>query len=99
FLVPNRVGGSETYVRGLVDGLHAVDTDNQYVLCLGREAASTFTVDRERWRIVTAPAHARQRAMRLVLEQVWLPRIATRARAALIHSLGYTAPLFAAQPR
>jgi glycosyltransferase involved in cell wall biosynthesis len=99
FLVPNQVGGSETYARGLVEGLHAVDDDNEYVLCLGREAASTFRVDPRRWRIVTSPAGSRHRAVRLALEQVWLPRVTAAARGTLIHSLGYTAPLFASQPR
>src|SRR6266542_3210952 len=99
FLVPDRVGGSETYVRGLIEGLHAIDADNQYVLCVGPEAAPTLTVDCRRWRIVAGPTPSTQRAMRLALEQIWLPTVAARTHGDLIHSLGYTAPLVAGQPR
>jgi glycosyltransferase involved in cell wall biosynthesis len=99
FLVPNRVGGSETYIRGLVDGLATADSDNDYILCLGPEAASTFRPQNRRWRIVPSPAASARRPLRLILEQFWLPTAAGAARADLIHSPGYTAPLVSAQWR
>ena len=91
FLIPDRVGGSETYARGLIDGLAALDTSDEYILCLGPEAAPTFTPDDSRWRIVRSPKPSRNRALRLILEQVWVPRVADATGATLIHSLGYTA--------
>ena len=52
FVVPNQVGGSERYLRGLVEGLARVDAGNQYILCLGPETAPTFHAPNERWRIL-----------------------------------------------
>jgi glycosyltransferase involved in cell wall biosynthesis len=99
FVIPNRVGGSETLVRGLVSALASIDDVNEYVLCVGPEAAGTFAVNDRRWRIVRSPFESRRRAVRLTLEQLWLPRIATVTGATLVHSLGYTAPLISSQPR
>jgi hypothetical protein len=93
FVVPNQVGGSETYLRGLIAGLAQVDTQNQYTLCLGPEAARTFRAPNERWRILASPAPSALRPVRLTLEQLWLPRIAAKLGADLIHSAGYTGPL------
>jgi glycosyltransferase involved in cell wall biosynthesis len=93
FLIPNRVGGSETYLRGLVRGLADADRENEYILCLGPAAAPTFEAPNARWRIMASPARSEWRPGRLLLEQVWLPRIAGALRADVIHSAGYTAPL------
>lgn len=91
FLIPNRVGGSETYLRCLLDALCRVDTDNDYILCVGPEAAGTFP----NWsgRIVVSPLRSTWRPGRLALEQTWLPRVANVLLADVIHSAGYTAPL------
>src|SRR5436190_20494448 len=93
FVVPNQVGGSETYLRGLVEGLARVDAGNQYILCLGPETAPTFHAPNERWRILASPARSARRALRLMLEQLWLPTVAAQLGADLIHSAGYTGPL------
>src|SRR5262249_39358284 len=99
FLIPGRVGGTETYIRGLVDGLAAIDAANEYLLCLGPEAAETFRPPNELWRIAVSPRPSVNRPMRIGLEQTWLPRMASRFRADLIHSTGYTGPLVSRQPR
>jgi glycosyltransferase involved in cell wall biosynthesis len=93
FVVPNRVGGSETYLRGLIEGLARIDTHNDYILCVGPEAAGTFHAPNERWRVVASPTRSARRPQRLLLEQGWLPIVASRSGADLIHSAGYTAPL------
>src|SRR5262245_57476203 len=87
FLIPNRVGGSETHTRGLVSALASSDDVNEYILCLGPEAAGTFAVYDRRWRIVRSPFESRRRAVRLILEQLWLPGIVSVTGATLVHSL------------
>jgi glycosyltransferase involved in cell wall biosynthesis len=93
FLIPGRVGGSETYVRGLVMGLAQVDTHNVYLLCLAPEAAATVRPPNDRWRIIASPLGSAKRPLRMLAEQAWLPAIARRACIDLTHSLGYTGPL------
>jgi glycosyltransferase involved in cell wall biosynthesis len=93
FLIPNQVGGSETYARALVDALTQLDRDNRYVLCVAPEAAAAFRRLPGNWRLVVSPLGSTWRPGRLMLEQTWLPRVAQTANADVIHSLGYTAPL------
>jgi glycosyltransferase involved in cell wall biosynthesis len=93
FLVPNRVGGSETYLRGLVRGLDRLDSPAELALIVGPEAASTFSGLSDRWRVVTCPVPSTRRAQRMLLEQTWLPVVARRLGADVLHSAGYTAPL------
>jgi len=99
FLVPNRVGGSETYARGVLGALAAHDSTNEYTVCLGEEAASTFPIANERWRIVRSPFGSHGRALRLILEQLWVPSVAAKIGAELVHSLGYTGPVASNQAR
>ncbi len=99
YLIPSRVGGTETYLRQLVRALSEVDTQHTYVLCLGADAASTFAPPNARWRIARAPGPARIRVLRLALEQAWIPTVAHTLKADVIHSAGYTAPLLSSAVR
>jgi glycosyltransferase involved in cell wall biosynthesis len=98
FLVPNRVGGSETYLRGLIRGLTRTNGGDDYVLFVGSEAAGAFDLPSRGWRIVSSPFPSRIRAARIVWEQLWLPQLASRSRCAVLHSAGYTAPLVSHVP-
>jgi glycosyltransferase involved in cell wall biosynthesis len=93
YLIPDGVGGSETYLRGLVSGLAKVDAESEFILCLGREAAPTFEPPNDRWRILSSTRPSSNRPLRLLLEQVWLPRVAAKLGVDVIHSAGYTSPL------
>ena len=41
-LLPDTIGGVETYIRGLLTGLAHVDTDNEYVIFTNRDNHATF---------------------------------------------------------
>ncbi|MBV9487220.1 MAG: glycosyltransferase family 4 protein [Frankiaceae bacterium] len=99
FVIPDQVGGSETYLRCLLKALGDVDTDNHYIVCLGREAAATFDPPNAHWRVVSGPLNSAWRAGRLVLEQTWLPRVSAMLHSDMIHSAGYTGPLTSAGAR
>ena len=93
FLKPGRVGGTETYLRALIASIARIDTDNQYIVCLGREATGGFGDLPRSWRILASPTVSANRPARLALEQTWLPGIARRLGVDVIHSAGYTSPL------
>jgi len=93
FLIPSRVGGSETYLRSLVDALGRLETGDEYLLVVGPESAPSFRLSAPGWRVSASPIASSRRVARLFLEQTWLPLLARRARCDLIHSAGYTAPL------
>jgi glycosyltransferase involved in cell wall biosynthesis len=98
FLIPSGVGGSETYLRSLVDALAGLATGDEFLLVVGPESAPSFDQRAPGWRICSSPLASRRRPARLLLEQTWLPTLAARARCDLIHSAGYTAPLVAPTP-
>jgi glycosyltransferase involved in cell wall biosynthesis len=93
FLIPGKVGGSETYLRSLVRALEAHDAarEHDFVLYVNREAAGTFEL--ERVREVRCPLDGENRVARLAYEQAVLPLQAARDRIELLHSPGYTGPL------
>ncbi|HUS31059.1 MAG TPA: glycosyltransferase family 1 protein, partial [Kofleriaceae bacterium] len=93
FLIPGKVGGSETYVRSLVRALQAVDDRNDYVLYTNVENAGSFDLTSPRWREVRAPIKATSRVARMGWEQAVLPLQTIRDRIDVLHSPGYTAPL------
>jgi glycosyltransferase involved in cell wall biosynthesis len=98
-ITPGGVGGLETYIRELVDGLVRVDTHNKYILVAGPETIPTFDLlPRDRWRLVASPAPSARRALRIALEQVWFPLVARRMGADLIHSGANTGPVISALP-
>jgi len=95
FLIPGKVGGSETYLRSLVRALQALPADHEYVLYTNRECAGSFDLVDPRFREVRCPIAATSRPARMAYEQVVLPLHALRDRLDLLHSPGYTAPLVA----
>jgi glycosyltransferase involved in cell wall biosynthesis len=99
FLEPNRVGGTETYVRQLVPELAAAAPGDAFVLYLAREAAATEWDVPANVRLATAPVTSVSRAQRLGWELTGLVVRARRDGVDLIHSLGTTTPLASSMPR
>jgi glycosyltransferase involved in cell wall biosynthesis len=93
YLIPGKVGGTETYLRKLVHGLAQVDGDNEYLLYTNRENAGSFSLTAPNFREVRCPLRASFRPARLAWEQSVLPLQARRDRVDVLHSPGYTAPL------
>jgi glycosyltransferase involved in cell wall biosynthesis len=93
FLIPGKVGGSETYVRALVRALQELGDANEYILYTNRENAGTFELVNPRFREVRCPVVASNRAARMGWEQLVLPLQALRDRLDVLHSPGYTGPL------
>jgi len=94
YLIPDKVGGTETYARELVENLsNQVQSKTLIILYCSREAAPTFK-PRSNIKIVTLPFYAKNRFIRLVIEQTFLPFIVWRQNIDVLLSLGYSAPIF-----
>lgn len=92
YLIPNKVGGTETYARELIAAMtKQLGSGDQLVIYASRETAPTF-VSSKKLKIVTLPIHARSRMMRLLAEQLLLPLHLIRDRISVIFSLGYSSP-------
>jgi glycosyltransferase involved in cell wall biosynthesis len=99
FLEPDRVGGTETYVRQLVPELARAAPADSFLLYLAREAAATHWDVPANVRISTAPVSSVSRVQRLGWELTGLVAQARLDRVELLHSLGTTTPIASPMPR
>ena len=94
FLIPSKVGGSETYVRKTLAELVALGGSHEYVLFCNRENAGTFPeAQQSPVEEVGCDLAATSRPRRILYEQFALPRLAKRHALDVLWSPGYTAPL------
>ena len=98
YLLPGRVGGTETYAAGLLNGLARIDRETSFLVFLNREAAEWPLPDAPNVSRVICPVRAESRPGRYLFEQLRLPRLLVREKADLVHSLGYVGPLFSPCP-
>lgn len=93
FLIPEGVGGSETYLRNVIRELPALDPNIPYLLFTNRENAGTFDVPPgANLREISCPVHAVRRPERLAYEYGVLPMRARRQHVDVLFSPGFTAP-------
>lgn len=97
YLIPDRVGGSEIYLRRLLEGLAKIDPVNHYVIFTNRENRGSFPLA-ENFSEHNCPMRALFRPGRIFWEQAVLPRRVRKERLDLLHSPGFTAPLFLSCP-
>jgi glycosyltransferase involved in cell wall biosynthesis len=88
FLVPGETGGMETYARELIPRLAALDGMRLTALVNRETAGEDLGCES-----VVVPVHARNRVEWVRGEQQHVWRMADRAGADVLHSLGSTAPL------
>jgi glycosyltransferase involved in cell wall biosynthesis len=98
YLIPGVVGGTETYATSLIHGLARADADNDYIVYVNRGAADLDVTPTSNFRRVVCPFIALRRIVRYGWEQAVLPFQLRREHPALVHSLGYVAPLAARGP-
>jgi glycosyltransferase involved in cell wall biosynthesis len=92
YLVPGETGGMETYARELIPRL-AVLPGLELLALVNREAAETGGPWGEVVPMEVVPVRARNRLEWVRGEQQYVPRLADRAGADIVHSLASTAPL------
>lgn len=93
YMIPREVGGTETYARGLLDGLRRIGTNHEFVLFLNRESAEWKPAADSGFTTVVCPVNAVSRSKRFVYEHLFLRKEIRTHRIDLLHSLGYTSPL------
>ena len=98
FMIPNVVGGTETYARGLLEGLRQLRPNHEFVIFLNRESSKWIQDDVAGFRTVVCPVNAVSRSRRFAYEHVLLRREVRKYGIDLLHSLGYTSPVFLACP-
>ncbi len=95
FLAPGISGGPETYLRGLAPALASEFPELRLTVATTISGARALRADgwEEFARIRSLRCEDGQRGRRQVAEQILLPALARRERAAIIHSLASAAPI------
>ena len=93
FLIPNEVGGTETYATSLVSALAKLDHTNEYFMYVNKESVTKSFNTGANFHANLCPIRARNRVFRFLWEQLILPIQARRDQLDLMHSLGYISPL------
>ncbi|HLI49176.1 MAG TPA: glycosyltransferase family 1 protein [Chthonomonas sp.] len=98
YLIPNHVGGTQTYAEDLIHGLSTIDSENEYVLFVSKEAQAAPYTPTPNFRMVVCPIWAQNRKARYLYEQIHFPRLVKQEQISLLHSCGYVGPLFTPCP-
>jgi glycosyltransferase involved in cell wall biosynthesis len=99
YLIPGGVGGTETYLRGLVRALAEIDSKNLYFLFTNRETGADLCPECPNFTLVPQRVRAVVRPARIAWEQTALPFAAARAKLDILLNPGFTAPLVAPCPQ
>jgi glycosyltransferase involved in cell wall biosynthesis len=94
--IPRDRGGVGRYLDGLLPALGRLDVE--LVLAAQPHDVDGFTRTVPQARVIAAPEAIGRRPVRLLWEQVGLPRLARECRADVIHSPHYTMPVAAGCP-
>jgi len=97
FLIPGKVGGTEIFLRNLIEQLskHSQEFKEEYYLFTNVENDKLFINLPKNFKKFKCPIKASNRLMRIIWEQLFLPFLCLYYKIALLHSPGYTCPLFA----
>lgn len=99
YLIPGGVGGTEIYLRSLLEALAAIDPENRYFVFTNRETGATLAPAAPNFTSVPQPVRAASRPARLLWEQTGLPLAALRAGIDVMFNPGFTAPLLCPCPQ
>jgi glycosyltransferase involved in cell wall biosynthesis len=99
YLIPGQVGGTETYLRGLLRALAEIDSSNQYFLFTNRETGPDLLPKAANFHLVPQPIRAVVRPVRILWEQTALPFAALRDKLDVLLNPGFTAPILAPCPQ
>lgn len=98
YLIPGGVGGTEIYLRNLLQAMAAIDTEDQYFVFTNHETGSALVPVKTNFRHVPQPVHAQSRPARLIWEQTLLPLKVATMRLDCLFNPGFTAPILTACP-
>jgi glycosyltransferase involved in cell wall biosynthesis len=98
YLIPDVVGGTETYASGLLHGLAKIDKEDEFIVFVNIEGKNWPIPDASNFARVVCPVRAIRRSRRYFYEQVRFPRLLAKHKIDVVHSLGYVTPLMSRCP-
>jgi len=98
YLIPGGVGGTEIYLRELLEALARIDADNLYFIYTNRDTGSDLVPRQTNFHWKPQAVRAKFRPARLLWEQTVLPLEAARHRLDVLFNPGFTSPLLTPCP-
>jgi len=98
YLIPGGVGGTEIYLRNLLDALAGIDPLNQYVVFTNRETGADLVPKQANFLHAPQGVRASFRPGRILWEQFVLPFAIKKQRIDVLFNPGFTAPIFCGAP-
>jgi len=98
YLIPGGVGGTEIYLRNLLDALAAIDQVNQYVVFTNRETDAGLVPKQANFLHAPQGVSASFRPGRILWEQFVLPFAIRKQRIDVLFNPGFTAPIVCGAP-
>ncbi len=92
YLLPGKVGGSETYIKNIVKCLDRLDKENDYLIFINNECKGYFEKLGPNIKTILCPFNASSRPKRILWEQLILPFQIKKHKIDLLFSGGFTAP-------
>ncbi|NOZ20347.1 MAG: glycosyltransferase family 4 protein [Planctomycetes bacterium] len=90
--------GVELYIRCLIRALSRADSENEYTIYLTRDADPPDIAGSPRFALRRLPFRSGKRAVRVLWEQVCLPKIIRKGGIDVFHAPGYVMPIRCAVP-
>jgi glycosyltransferase involved in cell wall biosynthesis len=98
YLIPNVVGGTQTYATSLMSALAAIDRENDYLVFVNQEAANLPIEGGPNFRRIVCGVRGGRRSVRYAWEQTVLPFKLFSYGLDVVHSLGYVGPILCPCP-
>jgi glycosyltransferase involved in cell wall biosynthesis len=96
YLIPGGVGGTEIYLRNLLQALAEIDHVNEYHVITNKETGTDLVPPAPNFIQQHTGVRATFRPFRMVWEQTGLPAAARRLKLDCMFNAGFTAPVFTA---
>jgi len=99
YLIPGAVGGTEIYLRHLLEALGEIDGANQYIVFTNRETGSGLLPAKPNFHARRQAVVAVHRPARISWEQIMLPLRVAAEQIDVLLNPGFTAPVLCGCPQ
>jgi glycosyltransferase involved in cell wall biosynthesis len=93
YLIPGGVGGTEIYLRNLLNAAAAVDRINTWIVFTNRETGADLVPPAPNFLHAPQPLRASFRPARILWEQLMMPVVVGRQHLDVLFNPGFTCPL------
>lgn len=98
YLIPGGVGGTEIYLRNLLDAMAARPGAYEFVVFLNEESGRSIVPARPWVYNIQTGVEATSRPARIIFEQFRLPALCREANIDVLFNPGFTSPVFTSIP-